>query len=55
MILERAEPSARPPEPALIDELVDEGRSCASEREVLAWLSALWGAAAVWWVAAGEG
>ena len=53
MILEKSGAFSTSPEPALIDELVDEGRSCASEREVLAWLSALWGAAAVWWVAAG--
>ena len=40
-------------EPALIDELVGEGLASASEREVLAWLRALWGATAIWWVNAG--
>jgi hypothetical protein len=45
--------SATTKEPALIDELVNEGLACASDREVLAWLRALWGATAIWWVNAG--
>jgi class 3 adenylate cyclase len=53
MILEKSGAFSVAKEPALIDELVNEGLACASDREVLAWLRALWGATAIWWVNAG--
>ena len=53
MILEKSGAFTAAKEPALIDELVGEGLACASEPEMLAWLRALWGATAVWWVNAG--
>jgi hypothetical protein len=53
MILEKSGAFSSRQNPALIDDLVDEGRRCASDEGVLAWLRALWGAAAVWWLDAG--
>ena len=53
MILEKSGAFSAAKAPALIDELVNEGLECASDREVLAWLRALWGATAIWWVNAG--
>ena len=53
MILEKSGAFSAAKEPALIDQLVNEGLACASDQEVLAWLRALWGATAIWWVNAG--
>jgi class 3 adenylate cyclase len=53
MILEKSGAFSAAKAPALIDELVNEGLECASDPEVLAWLRALWGATAIWWVNAG--
>jgi class 3 adenylate cyclase len=53
MILEKSGAFSAAQEPALIDELVNEGLACASDPEVFAWLRALWGATAIWWVNAG--
>lgn len=53
MILEKSGAFSAVQEPALIDDLVNEGLACSSDREVLAWLRALWGATAIWWVNAG--
>jgi class 3 adenylate cyclase/tetratricopeptide (TPR) repeat protein len=53
MILEKSGAFSAVKEPELIDGLVNEGLACASDPEILAWLRALWGATAVWWVNAG--
>ena len=53
MILEKSGAFSAAKEPALIDELVNEGLACASDRDIRAWLRALWGATAIWWVNAG--
>jgi len=53
MILEKSGAFSAAMEPALIDELVSEGLACASDRDIRAWLRALWGATAIWWVNAG--
>jgi hypothetical protein len=49
LILARSGAFSSTQEPALIDELVLEGLACASDPGNVAWLRALWGAAAVWW------
>ena len=49
LVLARSGAFSSTQEPAMVDELVLEGLSCASDPADVAWLRALWGAAAIWW------
>ena len=49
LVLARSGAFSSTQEPAMVDELVLEGLSCASDPGEVAWLRALWGAAAIWW------
>ncbi len=49
LVLARSGAFSSTQEPAMVDDLVLEGLSCASDPADVAWLRALWGAAAIWW------
>ena len=49
LVLARSGAFSSTQEPAMVDDLVLEGLSCASDPRDVAWLRALWGAAAIWW------
>ena len=49
LVLARSGAFSSTQEPAMVDGLVLEGLSCASDPADVAWLRALWGAAAIWW------
>ncbi|HUL85513.1 MAG TPA: adenylate/guanylate cyclase domain-containing protein [Actinomycetota bacterium] len=53
LVLARSGAFSSMQEPAMVDDLVLEGLSCASDPADVAWLRALWGAAAIWWRSTG--
>ncbi|HTG48396.1 MAG TPA: AAA family ATPase [Actinomycetota bacterium] len=53
LILARSGAFSAIQEPAMLDGLVLEGLSCAHDPKDLAWLRAMWGAAAIWWLNTG--